>query len=136
MLSISFQVFLILWLLNRPFDFVDCRSVAEDRPVIQSILVPPNLVEKRKVVLNCQTVQGRPPISFQWLFNGKKIISNDNVFATKSDEDLSTLTIRSLNFNAIGNYTCLAKNEELNLFDENTVKIEFNCKSLRFRQIG
>lgn len=129
MLSIGFQAFLIFSILHRPSNRVDCL-VADDRPVIQPILVPPNLVEKRKVLLNCQTVQGRPPISFEWQFNGKKIVPNENVFATKSDEDLSILTIRSLSFNSIGNYTCIAKNDDLNLFDSNTVKIEFNCKSL------
>lgn len=129
MRSISFQAFLIFWVINWPSNPVNC-VVAEDRPVIQPILVPSNLVEKRKVLLHCQTVQGRPPISFEWQFNGQKIVSNDNVFFTKSDEDLSTLTIRSLNFESIGNYTCIAKNEDLNLFDANTVNIEFNCKIL------
>lgn len=124
----GFQLFLIFAVLSWSSNLVDC-SVADDRPVIQPILVPPNLVEKRKVVLNCQTIQGRPPISFEWQFNGKKIVPNENIFVTKSEEDLSILTIKSLSFSSIGNYTCIARNDDLNLFDSNTVKIEFNCKS-------
>lgn len=98
-----------------------------DRPVIEEIHVP-KLVEKRKVVLNCQILQGKQPIFIEWKVNGNAIISSENVFYTNSDHDLSTLTIKSLNYENIANYSCIASNSYGS--DEKTVDIRFKCELL------
>lgn len=120
----------LLCLIN----LANCFDVIfEHKPIIQEILVPSNLVEKRKVVLNCQIIQGKQPISIEWKFNDKHLIQNDNVFYANTDHDLSVLTIRSLNYDQIGNYSCSASNAYG--LDKVTIEIKFKCKFIELSSI-
>ena len=123
-------IYLFILIINLTSNLIDCAIDKDSQVIIQPIHVPSNLVEKRKVILNCQIIQGKQPIAFEWQFNGHNIISNDNLFYATNDEDLSVLTIKSLNFDLIGNYSCIAKSGPS--INTNTVHIKFNCKSLYF----
>ena len=131
--ELCFKMNVLTFLLFANFvgSIVSFEINEKDRPIIEEIHVP-NLVKKRKVVLNCQILQGRQPIFIEWKVNGNAIKPSENVFYTNIDNDLSTLTIKSLNYENIANYSCLASNSYGS--DEKTVNIRFKCRLILPRQ--
>ena len=94
---------------------------------IQPLFVPSDLTEDRKVFLTCQTVKGERPLHYEWLFNGKPLIHDDNVHVHSPYEDLSILTINRLKYKNIGNYSCRVSNRFRT--DSSSALIEFKGKS-------
>lgn len=79
--------------------------------LIQPLSAPSHLNEGRRVFLSCQTVKGDKPFHYEWKFNGKPLIYDNNVHVNSPYEDLSILTINSLKYENIGNYSCHVSNE-------------------------
>lgn len=54
----------------------------------------------------CTVIQGKKPLYFKWLKDGKEISENFNVKQTTVGDFTSFLSIENLNRNHSGNYTC------------------------------
>lgn len=79
-----------------------------NKPTIEELFASPILVEGKKFSLTCQVSDELN--SLEWLFNGNKIIANENVTISQPDEDQSILIIKSMSLNYAGDYTCKIKN--------------------------
>lgn len=60
--------------------------------------------------VTCSVLKGDAPIKFSWIFNGKKIYTNDGVLITSGGQRISLLSIDSVRSRHAGNYTCIAEN--------------------------
>ena len=59
----------------------------------------------------CSIQKGSPPLFYDWAFNGKIIKSSPDVsFKIENFETFSTLSIKKLERDDSGNYTCTVKN--------------------------
>lgn len=83
---------------------------SEELPLLQEIFLPKTLNENQPIKLNCDLLQGKQPVRLDWHFNGKKL-DEDSRIKIKTDEDSTSLVIRSLTINDLGEYECLASNE-------------------------
>jgi hypothetical protein len=108
---------------------IECSE--KDQLVIQPLTAPSNLEEGRRVFLNCQALKGEKPFNYEWKFNDKKLVYDDNVHVHGPYDDLSILTINNLKYKNIGNYTCIISNKYAS--DSSTVSIEF--KGTFFRNL-
>ncbi|KAI5745650.1 hypothetical protein M8J76_013118 [Diaphorina citri] len=60
--------------------------------------------------ISCHILSGDLPISFQWLFNGAPLDTSRDVSVVTPSRKLSVLSIDSVTFEHVGNYSCLANN--------------------------
>lgn len=54
--------------------------------------------------------KGDAPIDISWLFNDRRIDSNDGVLITRGGGKISMLSIESVHSRHAGNYSCFARN--------------------------
>ena len=114
------HILLLILTLKRSF----CND--EDKPVIDALIVSPNLSEGKKFFLTCHANTEKSSItSFDWLLNGKSILPNDNV-VIKQYEENSILTIKSMSGDFNGEFACLTKNSYGE--DSRTVSVKLNIK--------
>lgn len=100
-------------------------GVEDDRPVLQELFYPKQLHEGQLVKLHCDLIKGKQPVSFKWKFNEKLIENNDDFQIINKDEETS-LKIRNLSINHLGDFKCLAINSLGE--DEKQAKLHFNGK--------
>lgn len=62
-----------------------------------------------KLALMCTLTKGDPPITFQWLKDGKLVENIDGV-KVESQEDISLMVLSGTVETSTGNYTCVATN--------------------------
>ncbi|XP_055593970.1 cell adhesion molecule Dscam2 isoform X19 [Uranotaenia lowii] len=60
--------------------------------------------------VSCIVTKGDTPIDIGWLYNGRRIASNDGILISKSGHKVSMLTIEAVHSRHAGNYTCHAAN--------------------------
>ena len=79
---------------------------------------PPKIIRLRDSYTNdegsrfhalCSVEKGSTPLFFQWIKNGEKIISNENVKIEMSDS-FANIVIANVKRSDSGNYTCNVKN--------------------------
>ncbi|XP_071041345.1 cell adhesion molecule Dscam1 [Parasteatoda tepidariorum] len=81
----------------------------QDVPAIQPFNFPPRLSEGQSAKVLCNILQGKRPISFEWLRNGEKISEKNKI---SNQGDFSVLIVNNIGSDDGGNYTCIASNEE------------------------
>ena len=81
----------------------------DDKPILQEILVPKNLVENQTIRLLCGIIKGES-VEFEWYKNDKKLTEFDKR-KIKYSEDSSELIIKSLSIDDLGDYKCVSKNK-------------------------
>lgn len=99
----SFLLFLIGWFV------VASSSQLDQKPILQEILLPRKIVEKKNIKLNCDLIEGSKPIEFRWYFNDELIKETDSVKVILRD-DMSSLMIKEVAVDSIGTYKCIASN--------------------------
>lgn len=95
------SILILSWLIQ--------LSIQTNSPIIQEILVTKNLVENSTARLLCSLSQGEN-VEFEWYFNDRKLIENDKIKITMSN-DASFLVVKSLSIDNIGRYICKVSNE-------------------------
>lgn len=80
----------------------------EEKPLIQEIILPKNIVENQTVRLNCALIQGSS-VNFEWFFNNEKF-EESNKRRIKLTEDASELIIKQVSIEDLGIYSCVATN--------------------------
>ncbi len=60
--------------------------------------------------IQCVILGGDMPISVIWKLNGQPLSSGNDIILEKRGKKFYMLTIESVNFEHIGNYTCRAQN--------------------------
>lgn len=75
------------------------------------------------VSVSCIVTKGDTPIDISWLFNGRRLTTNDGVLITKSGQKMSILLIESAHSRHAGNYTCHARNGAGSVEQTSTLQI-------------
>ena len=83
--------------------------VIGEPPKIYDLTFATKLVENKKFILNCLLSDGDHEAAFEWLLNGQKVETNENIFLHQ-DEDSSMLNIRQMGLELAGEYECRASN--------------------------
>ncbi|GFS39582.1 titin [Trichonephila inaurata madagascariensis] len=80
-----------------------------EEPVLNPLLIPPNLSLGDNIELLCTLKRGSLPLSFKWLHNGKDVTEKmrDKIITSKMSTHLSIGKIQATD---IGNYTCVVRN--------------------------
>ncbi|GFS81160.1 titin [Trichonephila clavipes] len=80
-----------------------------EEPVLNPLLIPPNLSLGDNIDLLCTLKRGSSPFSFKWLHNGKDVTEKmrDKIIMSKMSTHLSIGKIQATD---IGNYTCVVRN--------------------------
>ena len=94
------------------------------KPTIQEVFSSSKLIEGKQTNLVCQIGNGKQPIAFEWLKDGKEIKSNSE-FSIMNLEESSMLNIKAMTYGKL-RFDCLAKNEYG--FDKKSVFLNLNCK--------
>ncbi|XP_076307336.1 cell adhesion molecule Dscam1-like isoform X1 [Tachypleus tridentatus] len=79
-------------------------------PVISPFSFPPDPREGIRASVMCSVQEGDPPIQITWWKDGELLREDDSVTLGPNDKFISTLTIRSLQSEHSGLYTCVASN--------------------------
>lgn len=66
--------------------------------------------EGQYVQANCLASEGDLPITIKWKLNGKPIEKFHEISAANIGRRTSILTIESVSYGNVGNYTCVASN--------------------------
>lgn len=83
---------------------------ASEPPVLNALLVPPNIAIGDLAGITCTIKRGSLPIKFKWLHNGQEIHSHSKYKIT-SLEASSQFFIGQIQASDIGNFTCIASND-------------------------
>nr|XP_042899031.1 titin-like [Parasteatoda tepidariorum] len=92
----------------------------EDAPILNALLIPPNLAVGDMTDIMCTVKRGSLPLEFKWLHNGKDMLSHSKYKIT-SMGSASHLSLSKIGATDIGNYTCIVKNSFGQ--DKNTVNV-------------
>lgn len=114
------KLVLIIFYITKLGDCLD-----SDKPKLQDLTIPKKLEEGEPVKLHCDLVKGKQPVLFKWQFNNK-IIENDENYSIVNKEEETTLKIRNLSINHLGNYKCSVSNSYGE--DERKEKLYYNGK--------
>lgn len=95
-------------------------------PKIQPFTFNPGIELNTATVVSCIILRGKKPIVFQWLKDGKVISGDNNRLTIRNDNTFSSLEMRDLTIEDIGNYTCVAKN--VHGSDQYTSPLLIKCK--------
>ena len=96
------SIFLFFILINKSY----CND--EDKPSID-LFKSSKLIEGKKFSLTCQISSEKSrTTTFEWLFNGQKVKLSNNIAINQVDES-SILTIKAMNSEYNGEFTCLIK---------------------------
>ena len=60
--------------------------------------------------VNCVVIKGDSPVKIEWLFNGRRIRTNDGLTIANTGQKMSLMFIESIQPRHAGNYTCIARN--------------------------
>lgn len=92
------------------FYFSQIALALIDPPIIQTIPIKNNLVERQKFKLGCTLSSGSVPITFEWFKDGKPIVSNTKYVIRNVVEDISDLFINRVTAEDAGVFKCKATN--------------------------
>ncbi|KAH7975126.1 hypothetical protein HPB49_024198 [Dermacentor silvarum] len=84
--------------------------VVNEAPQIQPFAFPKQPRANSKIVISCNAHVGAEPISFDWLKDGRRVISGTKVQTKAFSETVSILTLLDVSPEDVGNYTCQATN--------------------------
>lgn len=82
---------------------------ANEPPVLNPLLIPPNIAIGDITEISCTVKRGSQPITFKWLHNGKDIRANTK-YKTMNSKTSSHFSIGEIQAEDIGNFTCVAHN--------------------------
>lgn len=82
---------------------------AGDAPVLNPLLVPPNIAIGDNTVILCSTKRGSSPMDISWLHNGKNVEKHTK-YKISTMSTSSQISIGPIQAVDIGNFTCVAKN--------------------------
>lgn len=84
--------------------------MAGDAPVLNPLMVPPNIAVGDNTEIYCTIKRGSEPLRFKWLHNGVLVESHPKykVMSTKTN---SLFSIGKIQATDIGNFTCVAEND-------------------------
>ncbi|GBM66125.1 Titin [Araneus ventricosus] len=101
------------------------EEVVAEEPVLNPLLIPPNLSLGDNAELLCTLKRGSLPLSFKWLHNGKDVTQKmkDKIIVSKMSTHYSIGKIQATD---IGNYTCVVSNTYGE--DRGTVKVIIDGK--------
>lgn len=85
------------------------RSLCGEKPTIYDLTLGSKLVENKKFFLVCSLSAAEPDATFEWLLNGKKLTSNENVYMSQQEES-SMLNVRSMSLELVGEFECRVSN--------------------------
>ncbi|KAF8764131.1 hypothetical protein HNY73_022245 [Argiope bruennichi] len=89
---------------------VIARVCVAEEPVLNPLLIPPNLSLGDNIELMCTLKRGNLPLTFRWLYNGIDI--TEKMKKKIGMNQMSTyLSIGKLQASDIGNYTCVVNNK-------------------------
>lgn len=80
-----------------------------DAPLLNPLMVPPNIAIGDNTVILCTTKRGNPPLQFSQLHNGKEV-DKYSKYKISSMHTSSHISIDSIETSDIGNFTCVARN--------------------------
>jgi hypothetical protein len=81
-----------------------------DRPVLQPISVPNEILAGQKFKLGCVMSSGSLPVTFHWSKDNLPLQSSTNVMIRHVVEDYSELIVQRISPDDVGKYKCSAKN--------------------------
>ncbi|GFT91507.1 titin [Nephila pilipes] len=81
--------------------------IVYDTPKIQPFQFPSQIKRGDTASITCAIMRGSQPVKFTWIKDGKPL-ENRLTANIISNEDLSSLIIKSVDENSVGNYTCIA----------------------------
>lgn len=84
-------------------------AFASDAPVLNPLLVPPNISIGDITAITCTIKRGSRPVNFKWLHNGQEVRMHSKYKITSSDAT-SQFFIGEIQASDIGNFTCIASN--------------------------
>lgn len=84
-------------------------NAAGDSPVLNPLLVPPNIAIGDNTEILCTIKRGSQPVDFQWLHNGRQVQSHHK-YKISSSQTSSHLYIGQIEPEDIGNFTCIIRN--------------------------
>ncbi|XP_015912285.1 cell adhesion molecule Dscam1 [Parasteatoda tepidariorum] len=79
-------------------------------PVIEPFHIPEAIEEGARSKLLCSVTKGDPPITIQWLKDGKPLTQDLGVTETTLDEFSKAMLFTRVELRHKGNYTCIARN--------------------------
>ena len=85
-------------------------DAAGERPILNPIMIPPNLAIGDIAELSCTIKRGTFPRSFKWQHNGVEIQSHHK-YKISNSKTSSQFLIGEIQATDIGNYTCKAVND-------------------------
>ncbi|GFS44503.1 titin [Nephila pilipes] len=81
----------------------------DEPPILNPMVIPPNLALGDMTELSCTVKRGSLPISFEW-FHNDKLIANHQKYKLSNTQISSLFLIGKVTASDIGNYTCKATN--------------------------
>lgn len=81
-----------------------------DAPKIMQIIKEMILTEHEMFKAACITLKGSAPLQYSWTRNSEPVLADSNTELTTIENTMSTLTIKSVESNHSGNYTCNVRN--------------------------
>lgn len=64
-----------------------------------------------KLKLFCSIQEGTKPLEFEWRKNGKSLFSDNDKYRIVTDEEVSEMTIATLDRSDSANYSCTVRNK-------------------------
>lgn len=86
-------------------------ALAGDPPILNPLIVPPNIAIGDNTEIFCSIKRGSPPFHFRWLHNGKEIQPSHLKYRVSSSKTSSHFHIGEIQAEDIGNFTCVVYNE-------------------------
>lgn len=80
--------------------------------------------------VSCIVTKGDVPIDIGWLFNGRRIDTNDGVLISKSGQKISILSFEYVHSRHAGQYSCLASNQAGSTEHTAELKVMGNLRKL------
>lgn len=79
--------------------------------------------------VSCIVTKGDIPIDISWMFNGRRIDSNDGILITRGGGKISMLSIETVHSRHAGNYTCHASNKAGSVEQSSELQVmgKFRC---------
>ncbi|KAH7966798.1 hypothetical protein HPB49_019604 [Dermacentor silvarum] len=91
-------------------DAATSQLLVTEAPQIQPFAFPKQPRANSKIVISCNAHVGVEPISFDWLKDGRRVISGTKVQTKAFSGTVSILTLLDVSSEDVGNYTCRATN--------------------------
>lgn len=92
------------------FTFETALEPSRDPPVLYPLMTPSNPSVGDDADIVCKLRRGADPVTFEWLYNGRSIPSHRQKARITTSPRTSLFSIRNIQVDDIGNYTCVASN--------------------------